>query len=491
MTELVDDRVAQKIRVQNSQAEATKAYEQYEIQVIQNESDIASAEMKVTFAAIDKEKYEEGEWPQEFKESEEKILIKKEELIQAEDKLEWTVQLAEKGFVQRTELERDQLAVQRSQIELEQATRQKALLTEYENPRRVVELNADIEEMGRDLRRVEKQSSARLADYEAARETTKAKLELETQKLAKIEDQISKARIIAPEMGIVVYGRSKSGRHMSGGEPVSEGGDVSERQDIATLPREGGMIVAASLHETVLKRVAVGQPCTIQVDAMPGMSFAGRVEFVAVLPDANSWYANPNQRVYRSEISITDGTPEMRPGMSCSVEILSETIENTLYVPVQTVFVDAGKPICFVKTGREIKMRKVTIGSDNSKWVAIESGLEEGELVLLSPPVSFTPSGTPESERIGAGQSDGAPQGLPDGASADGRGMPSQAMREAMRGKRGGMPGGGARGGRPGGERGSERGGRGRSTGGGEGQARAERESDAPGTGARQSEDSE
>ena len=42
------------------------------------------------------------------------------------------------------------------------------------------------------------------------------------------------------------------------------------------------MIVEASLHETVLDRVEVGMPCAIEIDALPGQSFTGRVDFVAV-----------------------------------------------------------------------------------------------------------------------------------------------------------------------------------------------------------------
>src|SRR4029079_12685734 len=99
--------------------------------------------------------------------------------------------------------------------------------------------------------------------------------------------------------------------------------------------RTNGLIVEASVHESVLKRVTVGNHCKIRVDALPEREFDGSVRFVSLLPDKNSCWANPNQRLYRSEIQVENPIPEMRPGMNCSLEIIAERIGDCLSVPLQ------------------------------------------------------------------------------------------------------------------------------------------------------------
>jgi HlyD family secretion protein len=149
------------------------------------------------------------------------------------------------------------------------------------------------------------------------------------------------------------------------------------------------MIAEASIHESVLKQVAIGMPCTLTIDALPGPTFTGKVQYVALLPDKGSWWANPNQRLYKTEISVDEVHADMRPGMSCSVEILTEDIADALYVPLQAVLFDGSETIAFVSKGEQHERRTVKIGRSNDKWVEVLAGLVEGEEVLLSPPQDF------------------------------------------------------------------------------------------------------
>jgi hypothetical protein len=88
----------------------------------------------------------------------------------------------------------------------------------------------------------------------------------------------------------------------------------------------------------------------------------------------------------------------MRPGMSCSVEILIEELEDALYVPVQAVFTDGGASHAFVDTPDGPERRAVVTGSFNDLWVQVVEGLEEGETVLLKAPVGSAGTTAPESQ---------------------------------------------------------------------------------------------
>jgi HlyD family secretion protein len=423
VSDLIDRKFSREISVRNAEAEYVKAKQAWEIQKSQNESDIAAAEQSLTFAREDLRKFVEGERESLLAKGEEAITLATEEFARAEDKLRWSNELEAKGFLTSTEQEADRLAKNRAEIMLEQAKRDFGLLRDFQVPRDKAELEADLAEAKRELERVKLQATARLVDYEAAMNTGKAKLDLESDELDDLLGQINKAKIFAPRAGMVVYAKEPGGRY-GREDPIAEGTQVRERQALITIPSALGMIAEVSLHESVLKQVAAGQTCIVRVDAVPGQEFEGQVSFVALLPDQNSWFANPNQRLYRTEVSIGNGSQEMRPGMSCSIEILVDDIDDATYAPVQSIFRHGGGNVAFVSDAGAYDTREVEVGRYNDRWVQIVSGLTEGEVVLLSPPAGFElkPAGE-EDSGIRARKVDphGAPAGTP-GHSGDGAG---------------------------------------------------------------------
>src|SRR5688572_60970 len=388
-TQLVDRKFEQEISVRNAEAAYVKSKQNYEIQKSQNDSDVKRAEQQLFFAEMDLKKFQEGEKRAQEAEADEAIKLAEEEATRAVEKLEWSTKLNEKGFLTETELEADRLSRSRAAIQLEQAKRDKDLLIRFQLPRDEADLASKLDEAHRELKRVELQAAARIVDYEADMATNEAKLALERENLTKLETQIAKSKLLAPRAGMVVYAVEEGGRYGSS-QPIKEGTQVRERQDIITIPSASGMIAQVSLHESVLKQVEAGQRATIQIDALPGREFHGRVRFVSVMADQNSFWANPNLRLYRTEVTIEDAVPEMRPGMSCAIEILVEEIDDTLFVPVQSIFRRGSQNLAFVEKGNDSEEREVEVGRYNDRWVQVLAGLTEGETVLLAPPANFS-----------------------------------------------------------------------------------------------------
>jgi HlyD family secretion protein len=451
-----DRKVQQEIAVQNAEAAWIKAQQELEIQESQNYSDIERAKRALSFAETDLDKYLNGDKPQQEAKADEDIALAEEELKQAEDTLKYSEDLYNEGFLTRTEYERDRIAAQRRDLAHKQALRARDLLTKYDDPRQQETLLADIAESKRELDRVELQAAARLVDFNANVKSAKARLDLETADLEKIIDQLSKATVRAPVAGMVVYAREQS--RWGSGDPIAEGTEVRERQELVTIPREGGMIVEASLHESVIKKVEAGQSCNIRVDSIPGQTFRGTVEFVSLLPDSQNFWANPNQRLFKTKVIVDEMVAGMRPGMSCEVEILVDSLDDVLQVPVQAVFRSGSKTLCFVDGPNGVEEVEVEVGLDNDRWVEVKSGLSEGQTVLLSPPADFKlepPTVTDMPQVPGEGAA-GAPTGggRPVGA---GTGAPTGGNRPEGGGRPAGTgrPEGGDRsdggGGRPGG----------------------------------------
>jgi HlyD family secretion protein len=142
-------------------------------------------------------------------------------------------------------------------------------------------------------------------------------------------------------------------------------------------------------------------PCRVTVDAVPNRLFAGRVAKIAVLPDATSWWGNPDLKVYNTEIHIDDGA-ELRAGMSCRAEIVVETYAQALFVPIQCVVREGGRTVAYMESDGGPAPVPVDVGLDNNSMVRILSGLKRGDRVLLNPPLSGEP--LPEEEKGAGGQ---------------------------------------------------------------------------------------
>ena len=125
---LVENRQQQEITYERAHAASVQADEAFEIQKNLNDSQIKAAELDAEFAATDLEKYRKGDWQQALREAQAEITIAEEELKRAKDRQDWSEKLAAKNFISRSELEADQLAVMKREIDRTLATEKKKLL---------------------------------------------------------------------------------------------------------------------------------------------------------------------------------------------------------------------------------------------------------------------------------------------------------------------------------------------------------------------------
>jgi HlyD family secretion protein len=385
---LQDDRVDQQIRVENANADYIRARENLAVVKNQADSDISKAELTYEFAREDVRKYEEGEYPQQLREAESKITIAREEKERAAEKLQWSRRLYEEKYISQTELQADELSHKRAELEYELAVAAKALLEDYTHKRMLDQLSSDVRQAALALERTKLKASADIVQAEADLKAKEAELEQQKHKLTKIGEQIGKSKIVAPREGLVVYATStQSGGRRGMTQPLEEGQSVRERQELIYLPSTEAMMAELLVHESSLEKIQVGQPVHVTVDALPGRKFAGRMRFIAPLPDAGSMFMNPDLKVYNTRVFLDGSNPDLRTGMSCRAEILVAQFEDAVYVPVQAVVRVAGRPTVYVRSGRDFVPRAIEIGLDNSSMVHVLSGLAEGEVVSLTPPL--------------------------------------------------------------------------------------------------------
>ncbi|MCX5635058.1 MAG: efflux RND transporter periplasmic adaptor subunit [Planctomycetota bacterium] len=430
----------QEISFLAAQANLTEARESLDIQLKQNESDIMASHMKVRFALMDLQKYlgadlaeklvshadsnlngdpnndagnveKEnnrivsliddpnlgGEASQKLKELRSSILLAEENFKQASNRLDWTRKLEEKKYVSKTQMEEDELAVQRLEIEKGKGEIALDLFKAYEFPKQAEKLLSDYQEAGRQLGRTEAQARSKLAQAQAKLRSNEATYSLQQENLLKLQKQFAACKIKAPAPGQVVYSSSMMNSWERQRGQIEVGAEVRERQKIISIPDPCAMKAEVKIHETWVDKVQPGQQVKITMSAFPDKVFTGKVLKKAPLASPEEWM-NPDLKVYAADVSI-DGTHDfLKTGMTAKVEIIIEELKDVLSVPIQAVVNRGGKKLCYVENSKNPREREVETGAFNDSFVEIKKGLSEGDKVLLNPPRIAEPQQAPNKE---------------------------------------------------------------------------------------------
>jgi HlyD family secretion protein len=385
---LEDRLVDQQIQVENTEADFVSAKENLEVVKIQTQSNIAAAEQDNQFAIEDKTKYLEGEWPKTLMQAETDLTLAEEDLRRATDEFDWSKKLYAEKYLSETEYRADELALKRAELQVALSSESLKLLKEYTHTRRLDELDSEIHQKELALQKVNRESSSNLVQAQARLRAREAELNRQKDRLAKIQDQIKKTKIYAPADGMVVYATSSEFSWRGDTEPLDEGQEVRERQELIHLPTADSMMVEIRVQESALGKVEIGQEVAISIDALPEQRFTGRVTKIAPLPDAQSVFMNPDLKVYDTQIMIDGVHPQLRTGMSCQATILIADYDDALAVPLQAVVGRGSESVVYVLDGDSGKARTVKTGLDNNALVHIIDGLSEGDRVMLTPPLS-------------------------------------------------------------------------------------------------------
>jgi HlyD family secretion protein len=405
-TKIEEQRASQSITVINAEASFIRARENLAVARNQAESDVTQAKQDLRFAELDLKKYVEGEYPQALQQADADITIATEEVKRAEEKLNWSRKLHAQRYLSLVDLQADELAHKKAELELDLAKNRKQVLEEFTHKRDLETRESAVSQATMGLERVTRKASADTVQAEADLKAKEQEFLRQKTKLEKLEQQLGKTKIVAPIDGMVVYATTgRGGGRRDSDEPLAEGQEVQERGELIYLPTAESMLAEVKIPESSLKKVKVGMPCRVKVDAVPNRIFSGRVAKIAVLPDATSWWGNPDLKVYNSEIHLDEGA-DLRAGMSCRAEIVVETYASTLFVPIQCVVREGGRTVVYRDSAGSSVPVPVEVGLDNNSMVRILSGVKKGDPVLLNPPLSGEPA---PAEEDGGARGPGAP----------------------------------------------------------------------------------
>ncbi|HEY5270501.1 MAG TPA: efflux RND transporter periplasmic adaptor subunit [Anaerolineales bacterium] len=183
------------------------------------------------------------------------------------------------------------------------------------------------------------------------------------------------SRLMAPFAGTVTAADPMVGDQVSPGTLGFRVDDLSH------------LLVDVQVSEVDINNVTVGQPALVTFDAVLGREYHGKVVDVSRVGTSVQSVVNFNVTV-----ELTDPDADVKPGMTASVTITVQSLENVLLVPNQAVHLVNAQRVVYVLRNGQLSEIPVTLGASDDTMSEVTSGdLSAGDVLVLNPPANFTP----------------------------------------------------------------------------------------------------
>ena len=345
--------------VELDDSEMEKKVDEAKINLHNTKADVITAESNVSVAEKSIDEYLQGTFVEERTSILQEIFDAEQEVTKADLSFRSTLRLAAKGLIEQIQVdgERFKLDSVRQKLELKK-TRLKAL-----------------EEFKREKQKEKLESDLRAA--EARLEAARARLDLNQTNLDQVEEQLAFHTIVAPQSGMVIH--PKSAEHRSGPD-VEEGANVHTNQVLLIMPDLKQMQVKLGIHESMIDRVHPGLTANVTIG---DTVIEGKVSEVAKVTKPATWYTG-NVVKFDTIVAI-EGRDGLKPGLSAAVEIVIAEHKDVLTIPVAAVVESGDRRYCWVESPTGPQRREIQLGDSNDLFIVVESGLKEGDEVVLNP----------------------------------------------------------------------------------------------------------
>jgi RND family efflux transporter MFP subunit len=161
------------------------------------------------------------------------------------------------------------------------------------------------------------------------------------------------------------------------------GASADSRSAVVTIADMKSLHVEVDVAESNLGKVKFGQPCEIQLDALPDLRFRGAVHMVVPTADRT-------KATVMVKVRFVDKDPRTLPEMSAKVAFLERPVKPEEQQPRTAVnknaVIDRGdkKTLYVVKDGRAVET-VVTLGRELGDQVEVASGVNPGDRIVLNP----------------------------------------------------------------------------------------------------------
>lgn len=161
------------------------------------------------------------------------------------------------------------------------------------------------------------------------------------------------------------------------------GAAANAKAAVVTIADMDSLLVEADVSESNLQQVKIGQPCEIQLDALPDSRFRGTVHMIVPTADRT-------KATVMIKVRFVDQDRRILPEMSAKVAFLSREVRSDEQKPRTALNPDAirdrnGKKTVFLIKENRVMETPVTLGKKFGDMVEVLSGVKSGDRVVLKP----------------------------------------------------------------------------------------------------------
>jgi len=161
------------------------------------------------------------------------------------------------------------------------------------------------------------------------------------------------------------------------------GASANAKAAVVTIADMSSLQVEADVSESNLRQIKVGQPCEIQLDALPDLRFRGVIHMIVPTADRS-------KATVMVKVRFIDNDQRILPEMSAKVAFLSRPIKPEEQKPLTALNPAAlltrnGKKAVFLIKGDQAVETPVTPGEQIGDMIEVLSGVNAGDKIVLKP----------------------------------------------------------------------------------------------------------
>ncbi len=159
----------------------------------------------------------------------------------------------------------------------------------------------------------------------------------------------------------------------------SSNSNAASSQKIGSIVTEANPTITLNLTQVDIPKVKIGNKATIVLDAFSDKTFTGKVVSIDTVGNTSSSVTN-----YPTVIQLDTANKELFPNMTANANIILNTVDNVLLVPISAVQTQNGESTVRVQRNGGTELVSVETGAKSDTQIEIKSGINEGDTVITS-----------------------------------------------------------------------------------------------------------
>lgn len=157
---------------------------------------------------------------------------------------------------------------------------------------------------------------------------------------------------------------------------LTVGQRINSGEALFRLFDTSSLLIDVGVLESEIPKIKIGNQVTIRLNAIPGRTYKGKVDFISPYIDAET-------KTCKVTIKIIDPDYSVKPGMFAEVYIETEVLTDRILVPKEALLVRDQRDLVFIVEDNLAKWKYVEVGEQNEKFAEIINGVNNNDSVIV------------------------------------------------------------------------------------------------------------